>query len=324
MGKTWYVPGFLFALFMQACFPEAAFAQDFPQRPVRFVIPFPPGGATDGLARVLGEKMSEAWKQQVVIDNRGGAGGNIAAEIVARAPADGYTIIIVGLSHAANLSLYSKLGYDPVKDFAPVSQVVSINTYLVAHPSLPANSVKELLALATAHPGTINYASGGNGSSPHMAMELFKSLAKVDLVHVPYKGTLSVIGVLQGEASLLFENLISVGAHVKAGRLKALAVGASKRSAAMPEVPTVAEAGVAGYNMVLWFGVLAPAGTPKAVIAKLHGAIVNTLKMPDVKARLATQDADPIGSTPGDFDKFIKAEITKWGRVVKEARLKID
>ena len=324
MRKKWCESVVYFAFFLTACFPYVANAQEFPQKPVRFVVPFPPGGATDGLARVLGEKMTEAWKQQVVIDNRGGAGGNIAAEIVARAPADGHTIIIVGLSHAANLSLYSKLGYDPLKDFAPVSQVVSINTFLVAHPSLPVKSVKELLALAKAHPGTINYASGGNGSSPHMAMELFKNLAKVNLVHVPYKGTQSVIGVLQGEAALLFENLISVGAHVKAGRLRALAVGASKRSATMPEVPTVAEAGVPGYNMVLWFGLLAPAGTSKAVIAKIHRETVNTLTMPDVKARLAAQDAEPVGNTPEEFDAFIRTEIAKWGRVVKEAHLKID
>ncbi len=324
MRKKWCEWALSFAIFLLAWFPYLASAQDFPQKPVRFVVPFPPGGATDGLARVLGEKMTEAWKQQVVIDNRGGAGGNIAAEIVARAPADGHTIIIVGLSHAANLSLYSKLGYDPLKDFAPVSQVVSINTFLVAHLSLPVKSVKELLALAKAQPGTINYASGGNGSSPHMAMELFKKIAKVNLVHVPYKGTQSVIGVLQGEAALLFENLISVGAHVKARRLRALAVGASKRSAAMPEVPTVAEAGVPGYDMVLWFGVLAPAGTSKAVIAKIHREIVNTLTMPDVKARLAAQDAKPVGNTPEEFDAFIKSEIAKWGRVVKEAHLKID
>jgi len=223
-------------------------AQSWPQKPVRFIVPFPPGGATDGLARILAEKMTEAWRQQVVIDNRAGAGGNIAAEIAAKAPADGHTIIIVGLSHAANLSLYSKLNYHPVRDFTPVSQVVSIDTFLVSHPSLPVKSVKELLALAKAKPGSLNYASGGNGSSPHMAMELFKSLAKVDLVHVPYKGTQSVIGILRGEAALLFENLISVGGHIKSGKLRVLAAGSAKRSSALPDVPTVAEAGVPGLR----------------------------------------------------------------------------
>jgi tripartite-type tricarboxylate transporter receptor subunit TctC len=221
----------------------------------------------------------------VVIDNRAGAGGNIAAEIAAKAPADGHTIIIVGLSHAANLSLYSKLNYHPVRDFTPVSQVVSIDTFLVSHPSLPVKSVKELLALAKAKPGSLNYASGGNGSSPHMAMELFKSLAKVDLVHVPYKGTQSVIGILRGEAALLFENLISVGGHIKSGKLRVLAAGSAKRSSALPDVPTVAEAGVPGYDMVLWFGVLAPAGTPANAVSAIHREIVNTVKMPDVAGR---------------------------------------
>jgi tripartite-type tricarboxylate transporter receptor subunit TctC len=311
-------------LVLAGLFTRITAAQEFPQKSIRFIVPFPPGGATDGLARILGEKMSDAWKQQVVIDNRGGAGGNIAAELAAKAPADGYTIIIVGLSHAANLSLYSRLNYHPVRDFTPISQVVSINTFLVTHPSLPVKSVKELVALAKANPGALNYASGGNGSSPHMAMELFKSLAKIDLVHVPYKGTQSVIGILRGETALLFENLISVGAHIQSGKLRVLAVGASKRSSALPEVPTVAEAGVPGYDMVLWFGVLAPAGTPDAAVTKTHREISNILKLPDVKTRLATQGADPIGSTPKEFDAFIKAEISKWAKVVKENGLKVD
>jgi tripartite-type tricarboxylate transporter receptor subunit TctC len=321
MHAKWML-GFLLTL--AAFFAGIAGAQEFPQKAVRFIVPFPPGGATDGLARILAEKMTEAWKQQVVIDNRGGAGGNIAAEIAAKAPADGHTIIIVGLSHAANLSLYSKLNYHPLRDFTPISQVVSIHTFLVTHPSLPVKSVKELVALAKAKPGALNYASGGNGSSPHMAMELFKSLTKVDLVHVPYKGTQSVIGILRGEAALLFENLISVGAHVKSGKLRVLAVGASKRSSAMPDVPTVAEAGVPGYDMVLWFGVLAPAGTPSAVVNTIHREIANILKAPDVKSRLATQGADPVGSTPDQFDAFIKSEIAKWTKVVKENSLKVD
>jgi tripartite-type tricarboxylate transporter receptor subunit TctC len=314
--------GVLFAL--AALFAGVGAAQDFPNKPIRFIVPFPPGGATDGLARILGEKMTDAWKQQVVIDNRGGAGGNIAAEIAAKAPADGHSIIIVGLSHAANLSLYSKLNYHPVRDFTPISQVVSIHTFLVVHPSLPVKSVKELLALAKAKPGAINYASGGNGSSPHMAMELFKSLANVDLVHVPYKGTQSVIGILRGETGLLFENLISVGAHIKSGKLRVLAVGASRRSSALPEVPTVAEAGVPGYDMVLWFGVLAPAGAPAAAVTTIQREITNILKLPDVKARLATQGAEPVGSTPQQFDAFIKTEIAKWAKVVKEKGLKVD
>jgi tripartite-type tricarboxylate transporter receptor subunit TctC len=319
MHRKWILGSLLIA-----CFAGGAAAQEFPQKTVRFIVPFPPGGATDGLARILAEKMTEAWRQQVVIDNRGGAGGNIAAELAAKAPADGHTIIIVGLSHAANLSLYSKLNYHPVRDFTPVSQVVSIHTFLVTHPSLPVKSVKELVALAKAKPGALNYASGGNGSSPHMAMELFKGLAKVDLVHVPYKGTQSVIGILRGEAALLFENLISVGAHINSGKLRVLAVGASKRSSALPEVPTVAEAGVPGYDMVLWFGVLAPAGTPAAAVKTIHREIANILKVPDVRSRLAAQGADPVASAPGEFDAFIKAEMAKWAKVVKASGLKVD
>ncbi|MBM3358118.1 MAG: tripartite tricarboxylate transporter substrate binding protein [Betaproteobacteria bacterium] len=319
--KAWLLPA---AVIAAALMPGVGGAQDYPQKSIRFIVPFPPGGATDGLARILGEKMMEAWKQQVVIDNRGGAGGNIAAEIAAKSPADGYTIIIVGLSHAANLSLYSKLAYHPVKDFAPVTQVVSIHTFLVVHPSLPVKTVQELVSLAKVNPGAINYASGGNGSSPHMAMELFKGLAKVDFVHVPYKGTQSVIGLLRGEAAVLFENLISVGAHVKSGKMRVLAVGASKRSTAMPEVPTIAEAGVPGYDMVLWFGVLAPAGTPRPVVAKLHGEIAGILKQPDVNQRLTGLGAEPVGSSPDEFDAFIKREIGKWAKVVKDAGLKVD
>jgi tripartite-type tricarboxylate transporter receptor subunit TctC len=319
---TQWMGGILLAL--AACLAGGAAAQEFPQKSIRFIVPFPPGGATDGLARILGEKMTETWMQQVVIDNRAGAGGNIGAEIAARAPADGHTLIIVGLSHAANLSLYSRLSYHPVRDFAPVSQVVSIHAFLVTHPSLPVKSVRELVALARAKPGALNYASGGNGSSPHMAMELFKSLAKVDLVHVPYKGTQSVIGILRGETALLFENLISVGAHIKSGQLRVLAVGASKRSSALPEVPTVAESGVPGYDVVLWFGMLAPAGTPGAAVTAIHREISNILKLPDVKARLATQAADPVGSSPEQFDAFIKSEIAKWAKVVKDNGLKVD
>jgi tripartite-type tricarboxylate transporter receptor subunit TctC len=311
-------------LVITACCGGAAIAQEYPQKTVRFVLPYPPGGATDGIARMLAEKMTEVWKQSVVIDNRAGAGGNIASELVARAPADGYTILMTGLNHTANLSLYSKLSYHPVKDFAPVSQVVAINTFLVAHPSLPVNSLKELLSLARAQPGSILYASGGNGSSPHMAMELFKMHAKVNLVHVPYKGTLSVIGMLQGETALIFENLISVGAHLKAGKLKALAVGATKRSAAMPNVPTVAEGGVPGYEMVLWFGVVAPAGTPRPIVNQIQREIAGIVRLPDVRARMAALDADPVATTPDQFDAFIKADITKWARVVKEGRIKVD
>ena len=324
MNRNSFVSSCGLAVLLAASWPSIAAAQGFPQKSIRFVVPFPPGGATDALARILGEKMAETWGQAVIIDNRAGAGGNIAAELVAKSPPDGYTIIIVGLSHAANPSLYQKLAYHPVRDFAPVTQAVAMQMFLVVHPSLPVKSVKELVALAKAKPGAINYASGGSGSTPHMAMELFKSHTKIDLVHVPYKGTQSVIGIMRGEAALLFENLISVGAHVHAGRLRAIAVGAAKRSGAMPEVPTVAEAGVPGYEMAAWFGVLAPAGTPRPVIAALHKEMASTLKLPEVRDRFGKLGAEPVGNTPEQFDALIKSEIAKWAKVVKEAGIKVD
>jgi tripartite-type tricarboxylate transporter receptor subunit TctC len=314
----------LLALTALTAFAGVAAGQDYPQRPVRFVIPVPPGGATDGLARILGQKLTGAWGQQMVIDNRPGAGGNIAADIVAHTPPDGHTLIMVGLWHAANLSLFPKLSYHPLRSFAPITQVVAIDTFLVAHPSVPVRNVKELIALARAQPGVLNYASGGNGSSPHMAMELFKSMTNVNIVHVPYKGTESVIGLLRGETAMIFENLISVGAHVKTGKLKVLAVGSAKRSASMPQVPTVAESGVPGYEISLWFGMLGPAGMPATLLSKIQRDVSGVLKMPDVRERLATLAADPVGSTPEAFEALIRSEITKWEKVVRSAGLKVD
>jgi len=314
-----------FALLLSALpGPGIALAQEYPVKPIRFIVPFPPGGATDAFARIIGQKLNDAWGQPVVIDNRPGAGGNIGADFAAKSPADGYSIIIVGPSHGANISLYSKLSYDPVRDFVPVTQVAAVQIFLVVHPSVPARSVKELVALARARPGELQYGSGGNGSSNHLATELLKSLSKIDIEHVPYKGTESVIGILRGEISLLFENLISVGAHIKSGKVRVIAVGGAKRFAAMPEVPTIAESGVPGYEMVLWFGVLAPARTPKPIVAKLNAEIVKALNLPDVRQRLSSQGAEAVGNTPEQFDALIKSEIRNWARVIKEAGLRVD
>lgn len=299
-----------------------AVAQSFPQKGIRFVVPFPPGGATDGLARVIGERLSAQTGQPVVIDNRPGAGGNIAAELVAKAPADGYTIFISGLSHAANISLYRKIGYHPLRDFSPITQAVSIDTFLVAHPSVPVRSVQDVIALAKAKPGTLNYASGGNGSSPHMAMELFKYMTKADLVHVPYKGTQSVVGMLAGEAALLFENLISVGGHVKSGRLRALAVGGAKRSAALPDVPTVAESGLPGYEAVLWVALVAPAGTPAAITSRLNRELNGILKSADARDALVVQGVEPEPGSPEAVTQRIKTDIDKWRGVVAKSGIK--
>jgi tripartite-type tricarboxylate transporter receptor subunit TctC len=312
------------ALSFAAVFSLGAFAQDYPQRTVRLVIPFPPGGATDGLARIVGQGLTASWGQQIVVDNRPGAGGNIGANIVAKAPADGYTLFMVGLSHAANISLYRKLDYHPLRDFTPITQVVSIDTFLAVHPSLPVRSVKDLVALARAKPGGLNYASGGNGSSPHMAMELFRSLARVDIVHVPYKGTESVIGLLRGETGMIFENLISIGAQIKSGKLRAIASGSPKRSAALPDIPTVAESGVPGYAVSLWFGMLGPAGLPKPVVDRAWRDTAALLKTADVRDRFAALGADPIGNTPEEFTAFIKAEIAKWEKVIRSAGIQVD
>ncbi len=299
-------------------------AQDFPQRAVRLVVPFPPGGATDGLARILAQGLAASWGQQIVVDSRPGAGGNIAADIVARTAPDGYTQIMVGLNHAANLSLYRKLNYHPLRDFTPITQVVAIDTFLAVHPSLPVKSVQELLALARAKPGALNYASGGNGSSPHMAMELFKSLTRADIVHVPYKGTESITGLMRGEAAMIFENMISIGPAVKTGKLRVLAVGSPRRSTAMPQVPTVAESGVPGYSVTLWFGLLGPAAVPKAVVDKMHRDVVAVLKTPDVRERFTALGAEPVGSTPAEFEAFIRAEIGKWETVIRGAGIQVD
>lgn len=311
-------------LLIAASGPGMALAQEYPGKSIRFIVPFPPGGAADALARIIGQKLNEALGQTVVIDNRPGAGGNIGADVAAKSPANGYTIIIVGPSHGANISLYRKLSYDPVKDFAPITQAVAVQTFLVVHPSLPVKSVQELITLARAKPGELQYGSGGNGASNHLATELFKSLARINIVHVPYKGTESVIGILRGETSLLFENLISVGAHIRSGKVRVLAVGGAHRFAPMPEVPTIAESGVPGYEMVLWFGVLAPAGTPQPIIAKLNAEIVKALNVPDVKQRLSDQGAELVGNSPEQFDALIKSEVRNWARVVKEAGLRVE
>jgi len=308
-----------------ALFSPFAAAQSYPDRPIRFIVPFPPGGATDALARIVGQKLTEAWSQQVVIDNRPGAGGNIAATLAARSQPNGYTIFINGFAHVANQALYRKLPYDPLKDFDPVINLVDIQTFLTVNPALlPVNSVKEFVAAARAKPGTINYGSGGNGSSPHLAMELFRNITGINIVHIPYKGTESVTAMLANQHAAIFENLLSVGAHVKSGRLRALAVGGRTRSSALPDVPTVAEAGFPGYTVTLWFGVLAPAGTPPALIQRLNGEMARILKLPDVRERLATVGADPVGNSPAEFGAHLQAESRKWAEVVNRAGIRID
>lgn len=305
---------------------SVACAQGYPSKPVRMVVPFPPGGTTDILARAVGQKLSEAWNQQVIIDNRPGAGGNIGTDIVAKAPADGYTLLMgtVG-TQAINASLYAKLPYDPVKDFAPVTLVASVPNVLVVNATIPAKSVKELIALAKAKPGQLTFASSGNGTSIHLSGELFKTMTGTFMLHIPYKGSAPALtDLMGGQTNMMFDNLPSSMPHIKSGMLRALAVTSAKRSPALPDVPTIAEAGVPGYEASSWFGVLAPAGTPKEIVARLNADIVKVLAAPDIKERLSAQGADPVGNTPEQFAAYIRTEQIKWAKVVKDSGAKIE
>ena len=299
--------------------------QTYPDRPIRVVVPLGTGGATDMTARLFGQKLADAVGQQVVIDNRPGAGGIIGADLAAKASPDGYTLLIGSTSHAILPGLHKKLPYDLVKDFAPVSLLVAYPLVLTVHPSVPAKSLKELIALAKAKPGQINYASQGNGSTVHLNAELLKSMAGINLVHVPYKGTApQIIALLAGEASLGFNTLSGVLSHMKAGRLRALGTTGEKRIPSLPDLPTIVEAGVPGFETGVWAGVLAPAGTPRSIITKLHGEFTRILQFPETKERLAAIDFEPVGNTPEAFGAFIKEEVMKWAKVVKDSGATVD
>ena len=302
-----------------------ALSADYPERPIRMIVGFTPGGGTDQVARIVGTKISESFGQQLVIDNRPGAGGNIATEIAAKAPSDGYSLIMVSGSFAVNPSLHKKLLYDPIKDFAPVTQVAFSQYILTLSPAITVRSVKELITLAKAKPRELNYASAGNGSPPHLAMELLKSLTGTDLVHIPYKGTAPVMTALLGnEVQVTFANMGGALPQIRAGRLKAIAVSGAKRSPAAPEVPTVAEAGVPGYEATGWYGVLAPAGTPQTVVNRLHTEIAKALDNKSVRDQIAAEGLDLAQSSPTAFAAYIREEITKWTKVVHFANMKLD
>lgn len=293
--------------------------QSYPGRVVRFIAPGPPGGATDILARTIAQKLTESWGQQVIVDNRAGASGIIGTELTAKAAPDGYTIMM-GHSgtHAINVGLRKTLPYDPVKDFAPITLVATAPNVLIVHPSLPARSVKELIALAKAKPGRFNYASPGIGFSQHLAGELFSTMAGIKMTHVAYKGSAPALtDVMAGNVLLMFSNIPACIAQVRSNRLRALGVSSLKRSSAMPEVPTIAESGLAGYEAIAWFGVFAPAGLPQDLVKRLHGDIVRILDQPDVRDRTVQQGADPVGNTPEEFGKFVQTEIRKWAEVIR-------
>jgi tripartite-type tricarboxylate transporter receptor subunit TctC len=304
----------------------AATAQSYPAKALRLIVPFPPGGSADILARTIGQKMSEGLGQPVVIDNRPGAGTAIGTEATAKSVPDGYTIMIGTVSsHAINPSLNAKLAYDPIRDFTPISPVASIPFALVVHPSLPAKNVAELIATARAKPGVLNFSSAGNGTSNHLAGELFKSMARIDLVHIPYKGSAPALNdLLAGQVNMMFDLVLTAAQHVKAGTVRAVAVTGKERSSVLPGVPTVAESGLAGYEVSAWFGIFAPAGIPAAITQRLNGEIVRVMGLADVRERLASQGAEPMASSSDAFAEYVRIELTKWSGVVKAAGMRID
>ncbi len=300
-------------------------AQVYPSKPLRLVVPFPPGGPTDIVSRLLAPKMAAALGQQIVVENRGGAGGAIGTEQVAKSAPDGYTIVmgtIGGLAVAKSLN--PKLGYDTLRDLAPITQSVSVTSILVAHPSVPAKTVRELLAIARASPGRLNYASSGNGTITHLAGELLKLTGKVNIAHVPYKGGApALVALVSGEVDMSYENSLIITPHIKSGKVRGIAVTSAKRSALLPELPTIAET-LPGYSASGWYGLLAPAATPKPVIARLNAEAVKALRSPDVVDKLSGQGAEPVGSSPEEFTAFIRSEIDKWANLVKAAKMRTD
>jgi tripartite-type tricarboxylate transporter receptor subunit TctC len=302
-----------------------AAAQIYPSKPIRWIIPFPPGGAMDVMARALAPKMAESMGQPVITENRPGAGGIVGSEVVAKSPPDGHTLMIVSIGQAVNSSLYPKLPFDPVKDFEPVTLVAIVPNVLVVHPSIKADSVAELVALAKAQPAKLNYASAGNGTSIHLAGELFASMAGVDITHVPYKGSgPAVTDLLGGQVNLMFDSITSANPHIQAGKLRALGVTSSRRSQALPNVPTIAEAGINGYDVSPWFAVFVSARTSKAVIERLQVEITKALKLPDIQERFASIGAEPMGSTPDQLAAHLKRETDRWSAIIRERNIKAD
>lgn len=320
--RTTVVPALL--AFLSAVGAGDIAAQDYPSKPIRLIAPFAPAGTLDVLARAIGQRLTEAWGQPVVVENRPGAGGNIGTEIVAKSPADGHTMLLISVGFTSNPALYRKLPYDPVRDFAPVSLVAATQNVVVVHPSVPARSVKELIRLAKSRPGQLNFASSGTGTSQHLAGELFKSMAGVEMQHIPFRGgPLALTSLISGEVSLMFNNLFTALPHVEAGRLRALAVTSARRSAAAPGIPTIAESGLPGYDVSTWYGLLVPAGTPKGIVAKLNAEVVRILNLPEMRERLGNV-VELIPGTPDQFAAHIRQEMVKWAQVVRQSGARAD
>jgi len=302
-----------------------ALAQQYPVRAVRVIVPYAPGGGSDVISRILAQRLSESFGRQFVIDNRAGANGIVGTEIAAQAPADGYTLLYVSSPHAVNSSMYRKLPYDTLKDFAPISEVAIAASILAVHPSLPARSVREFIALAKARPGQIDYASGGSGGSPHLATELFKKMAGINLTHVPYRGAgPALTDVLAGQVQVMFASSAPAMPHIHAGRLRALGISTVKRSAVAPDIPTVAESGVPGYEAITVFGLLAPASVPRAIIDTLNAAVGKAMRSPEVGESLKALGADAAVTTPEEFARIIEAEMKRWGELVRALKLQVE
>ena len=321
--KSWIQ---LLAALLLGCLPVAVAAQGaYPHKPIRMIVPYPPGGPTDVLGRIVAQKLSESLGQQVVVENRPGASGMIGSEIVAKAAPDGYTLLANASIHVINPSLYPKMSFDALRDFAPVSLIAQVPLILVVNPNLPVKSVQELIALGKAQPNLLNFGSSGNAAAPHLAGESFKIATGVQMQHVPYKGSAPALtALISGDVQLAFVNPVAIGQHVKSGRMRALAVAGARRSALMPDVPTLREAGVEGVEVALWYGVLAPSATPTAVIHTLANGVIAAANTPAVKQRLLEQGAEPVGSTPEEFGKTFREEVARWAEVVAVSGARAD
>ena len=315
----------IFLLVAGLAIAATAMAQGFPTRTIRMVVGYPPGGLTDGVARTLQPRLAEALGQQVIVDNRGGGGSTIGTDIVAKSPPDGYTLLVADQALITNPSLYAKLPYDTLKDLQPVALVGAASLVIVVHPSFPTRSVKDLVAIAKKRPGDVNYASGGNGTATHLAGELFKQVAGVQMVHIPYKGVgLAIVDLLGGHVSIMFSSIGAAGPHANAGKIRALAGTGPSRAPALPAIPTLAESGYPAASVVGYWGVLAPAGVARDIVDKLSGAIATVVKRPDMHQRLVDQGVDPTGSGPAEYGRLIRAEIEKWAKVIRQAGIKVD
>ena len=323
MKKKLIVPALTIAL---AGAFGVAHAQNWPTKPIRFIVPFTPGGGNDTIARLIGQKLTGVLGQQVIIDNRPGAGGTIGAEAAARSPADGYTMFLAGVAtHGINPNLRKKLPYDPVKDFEPVSLIAQAPLLVVVHPSLPVRNVRDLIALAKSKPGQITYASNGAGGSSHMAVELFQAMTGTKMLHIPYKGlSPALTELVSGQVQMMFSSAVAMLPQVKSGRLRVIAMTGAKRSPAIPDVPTVAESGVPGYETGSWYGVVAPAGTSKPIVNRLAKEIAAIAKSPEVSERLVDDAAIPVGNTPEEFASFIRRELSRWAKVVAQGNIRLE